>query len=279
MCTTEQTKTHRWEKSHLGVAPFTLAGVHDLGKVKASCDFCGTPIRWEFWIKDSTDRTFKVGSDCVHHLRDERIAKQVDRIVKDRVNAEAKKRRDAKKAERLAKAREEAERNRPIIEARIAQQARDARQLARSHRRNALVADLSLIKRAIPLRHKADFIHNVVLKALSTSQCLTQRQFDVLERIVTQHEAVASGKAINEFWGTLGKRQTVEVTKINTIQFEKWDGFGTIHVLRTAEGHLIKTFGVCDLKVGETATIKATPKKHDTFRDEKQTIVTRIAKV
>jgi GTP cyclohydrolase I len=67
--------THPFEKSGLGKAPFSCThvteNVFDNGdgttKAGGCCDYCGTGIRWEFWIKGSVAgaKQFKVGCDCV----------------------------------------------------------------------------------------------------------------------------------------------------------------------------------------------------------------------
>lgn len=65
--------THPFEKAKLGAAPFVCTHVTENafvmpeGGTKAGgcCDYCGTGIRWEFWIRGADKRVFKVGCDCV----------------------------------------------------------------------------------------------------------------------------------------------------------------------------------------------------------------------
>lgn len=72
---TETIKAHRFEAAHLGVAPFRYVGMNDNsrqnpdGSMQAlgTCDYCGTGIRYEFNVEDSTGKTFKVGCECIRH--------------------------------------------------------------------------------------------------------------------------------------------------------------------------------------------------------------------
>lgn len=65
--------THKFEAAGLGRAPFRFEGttekvfVNGDGTTRAggSCDYCGTSIRTEFWLKSSDGRNFKVGCDCI----------------------------------------------------------------------------------------------------------------------------------------------------------------------------------------------------------------------
>jgi len=65
---------HPFEQKGLGVAPFNCVGV-EVNPAYSSCDFCNTAIKYEFKIKSSDGKLFKVGSDCVcktnsKHIKD-----------------------------------------------------------------------------------------------------------------------------------------------------------------------------------------------------------------
>lgn len=111
----EQAKTatiHRFEQAGLGKSPFRFTGKvtekvfcvpGGSPKAGSSCDYCGTGIRYEFWIESTDRRTFKVGCDCVHKTGDRGLIKQIgeaERKLRDLKNARAK---EAKKARLSAK--------------------------------------------------------------------------------------------------------------------------------------------------------------------------------
>lgn len=65
---------HKFEEAGLGQAPYDFIQVVD--KVYqacqgapiqpgSSCDYCGTGIRYEYWLRSADAREFKVGCDCV----------------------------------------------------------------------------------------------------------------------------------------------------------------------------------------------------------------------
>lgn len=117
MTSTTQTAVtvHPFERAGLGVAPFRFMGVtknwfsagpDDPGKPGGSCDFCGNGIAYEFWIRDATDKRFKVGCDCVAKLaRADARVKCADRVIADIQNA-ARKMENQRRAEREAAKRQ-----------------------------------------------------------------------------------------------------------------------------------------------------------------------------
>jgi hypothetical protein len=56
---------HPFEKVGLGTGPFKCVQCVDLGKCLSSCDYCGTGIRYQFWIQGVSGDQFKVGCECV----------------------------------------------------------------------------------------------------------------------------------------------------------------------------------------------------------------------
>lgn len=102
---------HRFEQAGLGLAPFRFTGSVTEKTFQAchgapvqagsTCDFCGTCIRYEFWVQSSDAKTFKVGCDCIHKTEDAGLIQQIskaERELRDQKNKAAK----ARKAERLA---------------------------------------------------------------------------------------------------------------------------------------------------------------------------------
>ena len=97
---------HRFEEAGLGVAPFRFTGVVTEKTYCAcqgapvqpgsTCDYCGTCIRYEFWVADAMGREFKVGCDCIHKTGDTGLIRAIS-------TAESKLRRDKARARKLAK--------------------------------------------------------------------------------------------------------------------------------------------------------------------------------
>src|SRR5690348_11414603 len=58
---------HIFEKAGLGNAPYKFTHVE---KNKTSCQFCGTPIIYKFWLTSSDGKSFFVGSDCIYKASD-----------------------------------------------------------------------------------------------------------------------------------------------------------------------------------------------------------------
>jgi len=109
---------HRFELAGLGKAPFQFTGkvtetvfVACPGatpKSGSSCDYCGTGIRYEFWLRSADQKEFKVGCDCIHKAGDRGLIKQIaaaERKLRDAKNQAAKARREAKKESRIASAK------------------------------------------------------------------------------------------------------------------------------------------------------------------------------
>jgi len=83
---------HAFEVAGLGKAPFKFTGMSE--KVYQAChgapvqpgsvcDYCGTAIRYEFWIKSADQKTFKVGCDCVSKTDDMGLRRVVDGAMAD----------------------------------------------------------------------------------------------------------------------------------------------------------------------------------------------------
>jgi hypothetical protein len=102
---------HPFEVAGLGKAPFRFShvtenvfstgGLFAVTKAGGTCDFCGTGIRYEYWIKSHDGQTFKVGCDCVARLQsaDNRLIGEVERAKR----ILDKQIRDAKKKEKTEK--------------------------------------------------------------------------------------------------------------------------------------------------------------------------------
>ena len=84
---------HPFEQAGFGKAPYRFDGVTrnwfvscpgDPGKPGGTCDYCGTGIAYEFWVRSADGRRFKVGCDCIAKLaRKDNLAFAGDRLAYD----------------------------------------------------------------------------------------------------------------------------------------------------------------------------------------------------
>ncbi len=126
----ETSTIHRFERAGLGKAPFQFTGTvtekvfcvpGGTPKAGSSCDYCGTGIRYEFWVNSSCGKTFKVGCDCIHKTGDRGLIKQIsvaERKLRDVKNAAAK----VRKADKLAKRIDAAKLILPTVQGTLASQ-------------------------------------------------------------------------------------------------------------------------------------------------------------
>jgi len=103
---------HRFERAGLGVAPFRFTGevsekTHcvpgEAPRAASTCDYCGTCIRYEFWVASADGRQFKVGCDCIHKTGDAGLIKQIavaERKLRDQKNAARKAAKQNRERER-----------------------------------------------------------------------------------------------------------------------------------------------------------------------------------
>lgn len=115
----EKSTIHRFELAGLGKAPF-----HFTGNVTEStycacpgapvqsgstCDYCGTCIRYEFWVKSADGKLFKVGCDCIYKTDDAGLIAQIsqaERQLRDKKSTAAKNKKQERLAQRISKAKE-----------------------------------------------------------------------------------------------------------------------------------------------------------------------------
>jgi hypothetical protein len=116
-------KIHKFEKAGLGLAPYRYLGMEEKiyqacngapVQPGSSCDYCGTAIRYCFWLLSKDGKRFKVGSEC--------ILKSGDAGLRKVVTAEqAKKNKEKYRAnapKRLAKSQAVSKRLQEILETR-----------------------------------------------------------------------------------------------------------------------------------------------------------------
>lgn len=90
------------------------------------------------------------------------------------------------------------------------------------------------------------------------------------------------------YCGVLGKRSTFNVITLSKVSFQRpsYGGYGveTVYVTTmmdkaTKACMVVFSSSFCELDPGDEATIKATVKKHDQYKDQAQTVVQRVTVV
>lgn len=110
----EVSTIHKFESRGLGKAPFQFTGLVTEkvycacpgapAQPGSTCDYCGTCIKYEFWVRSSDGNEFKVGCDCIHKTGDSGLIKQIsaaERKLRDAKNTTARERRKQRDAEAL----------------------------------------------------------------------------------------------------------------------------------------------------------------------------------
>lgn len=261
--------THPFEKAGLGKAPFSCTGVSENvwdngdGTTKAGgvCDYCGTGIRWEFWIKGSIAgaKQFKVGCDCVA-----KTGWGIDRFLEVRAE-HTRARRQAGVAKRLEtrKAQIEAERAKRDSERLVATQAwREAN--------SALVARLEAYKGT-----------NTFLLSSNSNLAywgkLSERQVEAVESCFAVIDRQEAARANSQYIGAVGDKVTLTITVEHIIVLRsEFYGNNYITIARDEQGNAITYKGKTNIGLkGETTTIKASVKEHSEYKGVKQTAIQR----
>jgi hypothetical protein len=297
---------HPFERAGLGKGPFRCIGMtenwYPLGdgtsKPGGSCDFCGTGIAYQYLIRSSDGKQFKVGIDCVGRTRDTQLEEQARR---EHYAAESREARERWEAHR----KEEEARRKPIA----------ARNLI-------TFADLlPRLKAMAESRHVSNY-HREVMDALYTN-LIEGRQEVVHPESMQKLEEAEAAHAMGERLATLPPSKHVGFAgeKIGPLvvmlvfehRFETQFGPRTINKMRvlegphagatlawftsggpewkieTAESHpasqqeWVKKKGVTGRYVrtvrpdvtGEFILLKASVKENDFYQGEAQTVIVR----
>jgi hypothetical protein len=261
--------THPFQKSGLGIAPFSCTHVTEnvfalpdgTSKAGGCCDYCGTGIRWEFWIKGSVAgaRQFKVGCDCVAKTGwgIEGFEKVRTAHTRARRQAGAQARRAARQAQVAA---ERAQKAADRIEA--TQAWRDAN--------SALVARLNAYTGT-----NAFLLGQI--EALAYWGSLSARQAEAAESCFAVIDRTEAARANSQYVGAVGDKVTLTITveRIVVLKSEYY-GDNYITIARDEQGNTITYKGRVNLgKKGDTSTIKATVCAHTVYNGIKQTTVQR----
>ena len=260
--------THPFEKAGLGKAPFSCTHVSEnvfalpdgTSKAGGCCDYCGTGIRWEFWIKDSvpSSRQFKVGCDCVAKTGwgIEGFEKVRSAHTRARRQAGAQSRRAARQAQVAA------ERAQKALERVEATQAwRDA---------NGVV-----VARLTAYEGTNDFLRDMAYNLANWGN-LTARQLEAVESAFAVIDRTEAARANSQHLGAVGDKVTLTITVERVIVLESQFGTNYITIARDEQGNAVTYKGRTDIgNKGDVNTIKASVKEHTVYNGIKQTVVQR----
>lgn len=263
---------HPFEKSGLGKAPFSCTHVSENvfrlpdGSAKAGgcCDYCGTGIRWEFWIKGSIvgARQFKVGCDCVA-----KTGWGIEGFEKVRA--------DHTRARRQEGAEKRAEKKREARKAWI-----DEQHAARAIEREAATkvwrdAYSALAARLDAYTGTNDFLLSMI-ERLGYWGTLSGNQTEAAESCFAVIDRLEAARATSQHIGAVGDKVTLTITIDRIVVIEGHYGTNYINIARDEQGNVLTYKGLTDIGLkGETKTIKASVKEHTLYDGVKQTIIQR----
>jgi len=264
--------THPFEKAGLGKAPFSCTGVSENvwdngdGTTKGGgvCDYCGTGIRWEFWIKGSIAgaRQFKVGCDCVA-----KTGRGIENFEKVRA--------DHTRARRQEGAEKRAEKKREARKAWIDEQ-HAARAIERAAATEAWRKENSaLAARLDAYTGENDFLRSMI-ERLGYWGTLSEKQTEATESCFATIDRKEATRLTSEYIGNVGDKVTLTITIDRIVKIEGYYGTNYINIARDEQGNVLTYKGLTDIGLkGETKTIKASVKEHTLYDGVKQTIIQR----
>lgn len=145
--------------------------------------------------------------------------------------------------------------------------------------------------------HEAELEAKRISKAQKQSEDIARREAKAeaermeTERIIKEREEERKAKkSISEFVGEIGQRILIEVTSVESFEFETQWGSSTCYSLRDRNGNLFKWFTKSAINKGhwdkegrwvdeelpDEFTIKAIVKEHSEYKGEKQTVLKNV---
>jgi len=141
-----------------------------------------------------------------------------------------------------------------------------------------------LLRTASAHVERSTFVRDVVERATRTAS-LSEAQAAALRNAIDTIAAREAAKAASDYVGQPGERLTLRVTVERIYSFERpafnRAGYEVSHIvtMRDEAGNCVVSKGRFHAERGESFTIKATVKEHSEYRDQRQTIVQRVAVV
>lgn len=264
--------THPFEKANLGKAPFSCTHVSENvfrlpdGTTKAGgcCDYCGTGIRWEFWIKGSIAgaKQFKVGCDCVA-----KTGWGIDRFLEVRA-AHTKARRQEGAAKRAEKNREKRQ---AWIDEQHASRAIERAEATKAWRE----ANGALAARLDGYTGTNAFLISMI-ERLGYWGTLSEKQTEAAESCFAVIDRNEAARLNSKHIGNIGDKVTLTITVDRIVVIEGHYGTNYITIGRDEHGNVVTYKGCTNIgDKGDTTTLKASVKDHTIYNEVKQTIIQR----
>ena len=194
-------------------------------------------------------------------------------------------------AEEITKLNAAQEKRNATKAAKLAAKAAEAKAAAEARAADFEAIHGALMAKAEAFAERSEFIKDVTAKARARNE-LSEKQAEALANTIAKIEASDRQKAASGFVGTVGKRITVTVTAERVVSFETQFGVLRIATMRDTAGNAIVAKGkfvppTANFNreterweiTAEPFTIKGTVKEHGSFRDERQTVLQRVAVV
>lgn len=259
---------HPFQKSGLGIAPFSCTHVTEnvfalpdgTSKAGGCCDYCGTGIRWEFWIKGSVAgaKQFKVGCDCVAKTGwgIEGFEKVRAAHIRARRQAGAQSRRAARQAQ---------------VAAERAQKAAERQEATQAWRD----ANSAVVARLTAYESTNNFLRDMI-QNLAQWGNLSARQLEAVESCFAVIDRTEAARANSQYVGAVGDKVTLTITVERIIVLESQFGTNYITIARDEQGNAITYKGKTNIgNKGDTNTVKASVKEHTVYNGIKQTVIQR----
>jgi hypothetical protein len=273
--------THPFEKAGFGTAPFRCTHVSENvfgmpdGSVKAGgcCDYCGTGLRYEFWIKGSGagEKLFKVGCDCVAKTRG-----HVENFAK--VRADHTKARRQEGAEKRAEKKREA--RKAWIDEQHANRAIERAEATKVWRE----ANSALAARLDAYTGTNDFLLSMI-ERLGYWGTLSEKQAEAAESCFATIARLDAARATSQHIGAVGDKVTVTLTINRLVILEGHYGTTFIYICEDKSGNTVVYKGTSSTFAftpdggprgkGHSLTVKATVKDHTEYQGVKQTLIQR----
>lgn len=261
--------THPFEKAGLGKAPFSCTHVSENvfvvgdGTTKAGgcCDYCGTGIRWEFWIKGSIAgaKQFKVGCDCVA-----KTGWGIDSFLEVRA------------AHTRARRQEGAAKRRAARQAQVVAE-RAQRQAERMEAGQAWREANSVVLARLTAYEGSNEFLNSFTATLAQWGTLTPRQLEAVESCFATIDRLEAARLNSKHIGAVGDKATMTLTIERIIVLEsQFYGVNYITIAQDEHGNVVTYKGRTDIgNKGDITTVKASIKEHTEYRGVAQTVIQR----
>jgi hypothetical protein len=129
----------------------------------------------------------------------------------------------------------------------------------------------------------SEYMHN--LRIIAREGACTNRQIGIAVSMIAAYQRHVEGKAkqaacVNEHFGTEGERVNLDLFVDKIIDIEGNYGTTLLHIMRDRDGRAFKWF--CSgqgLPTNQWVKAKGTVKGHDQYKDQKQTLLTRVKQI